>query len=91
MTAMRQPPATRRFARELALRALYQADVLEEPAAKAFADVLEEPSPLDPDEIVVAEGAVLDDDVPLLAIDQPNPTPIRTGSAVRRGFDAPHG
>ena len=62
MTAMRQPPATRRFARELALRALYQADVLEEPAAKAFADVLEEPSPLDPDEIVavveeLAEGA----------------------------------
>lgn len=62
MTAMRHPPATRRFARELALRALYQADVLEEPAAKAFADVLEEPAPLDPDEIVavveeLAEGA----------------------------------
>ncbi len=48
---MRQPPATRRFARQLALRALYQADVMQELAAKAFADVLEEPAPLDPDEI----------------------------------------
>lgn len=51
MSAMRQPPATRRFARELALRALYQSDVLGEPAAQSLADVLTEPAPLDPDEI----------------------------------------
>ncbi len=51
MSAMRQPPATRRFARELALRVLYQSDVLGETVAQSLDDVLSEPTPLDPDEI----------------------------------------
>jgi N utilization substance protein B len=43
--------APRHRGRELALRALYQADVLNETRADALTQILEDPAPRDPDEI----------------------------------------
>lgn len=69
----------RHAGRALALRALYQADVLGEPRAQAVEQVLEDPSPMDPDEIAAYLDAHPEEEPPA-----PRPADPSLGEFVKR-------
>src|SRR5204862_3810201 len=66
------PSAPRHRGRELALRVLYQADVLNETRTVALAQIVEEPNPADPDDLAALRDALpAGEEPPASPLDEP--------------------